>query len=133
MIPKWTSALIKGEALYINGDGETSRDFCYVDNAVQANLLAATVDNEEATNQVYNVAIGDRTTLNELYRIIAASLRRIGPIPPEKIVYRDFRNGDVRHSQAEIQKAKTLLGYEPSHHIRDGLNEAMAWYSHKQG
>jgi UDP-N-acetylglucosamine 4-epimerase len=129
VIPKWTAALIKGEDVFINGDGETSRDFCFVDNAVQANLLAATTQNPEALNQVYNVAVGECTTLNELY----AELRRLlGPRYPHlegaKPVYRDFRAGDVRHSLADISKAAARLGYAPTHRIGQGLELAMPWY-----
>jgi UDP-N-acetylglucosamine 4-epimerase len=129
VIPKWTAAMIKNEPVWINGDGETSRDFCYITNAVQANLLAATTANLEATNQVYNVAVGDRTTLNDLFETIRATLEsRFSYLQGFKPNYRDFRAGDVRHSLADIAKAKTLLGYEPSHRIKDGLVEAMDWY-----
>ena len=129
VIPKWTASLIAGNPVYINGDGETSRDFCYVANAVQANLLAATTANEEAIGQVYNVAVGDRTTLNDLYFHLRDNLAsRYPALRDAQPVYRDFRAGDVRHSQASIDKAQTLLGYQPSHRIRDGLAEAMAWY-----
>ena len=129
VIPKWIAALIKNETVYINGDGETSRDFCYIDNAVQANLLAATVTNAEATNQVYNVAVGDRTSLNDLYQNLRENLAKHYPHLNEVApVYRDFRAGDVRHSLADISKAKTLLGYQPTHKIGEGLKEAMQWY-----
>jgi UDP-N-acetylglucosamine 4-epimerase len=129
VIPRWTAALTSGKPVIINGDGETSRDFCYVANAVQANLLAATTNNPEAINQVYNVAVGDRTTLNELFEHLR---RLIAPFCPEatKAVpeYRDFRPGDVRHSQADIGKAATRLGYAPTHRLRDGLAAAAPWY-----
>jgi UDP-N-acetylglucosamine 4-epimerase len=129
VVPKWTSAMIHNEPVWINGDGETSRDFCYIANTVQANLLAATVDNDEATNQVYNVAVGDRTTLNDLFEAIRATLEpRFPHLKGFKPSYRDFRAGDVRHSLADISKARTLLGYEPSHRIQEGLVEAMDWY-----
>jgi UDP-N-acetylglucosamine 4-epimerase len=128
VIPKWISAMIKNEPVYINGDGETSRDFCYIDNTVQANLLAATVQDDTATNQVYNVAVSDRTTLNDLHGSIARALRAFGFTASKAPVYRDFRAGDVRHSQANIDKATRLLGYEPSHRITEGLVEAMSWY-----
>lgn len=124
VIPKWTASLVKGERVFINGDGETSRDFCYVANAVQANLLAATTANPDAVNQVYNVAVGGRTTLNDLYRLLCENLR-IDDAAPK---YRDFRAGDVRHSQADTSKARRLLGYEPSHDVRAGLAEAVPWY-----
>lgn len=129
VIPKWTAAMIKNEPVWINGDGETSRDFCYIANAVQANLLAATAAHPEAVNQVYNVAVGDRTTLNELFESIRATLEpRFPHLQDFKPKYRDFRAGDVRHSLADIAKAKTLLGYEPSHRIKEGLVAAMDWY-----
>ncbi|HHH38563.1 MAG TPA: Vi polysaccharide biosynthesis UDP-N-acetylglucosaminuronic acid C-4 epimerase TviC [Sedimenticola sp.] len=129
VIPKWVAGLLAGEEVFINGDGETSRDFCYIDNTVQMNLLAATVDDPEATDQVYNVALNDRTSLNELFDAIQARLiqRRPG-LRPVRPVYRDFRAGDVRHSQADIGKAQRLLGYVPSHRIDEGLDQAMDWY-----
>jgi UDP-N-acetylglucosamine 4-epimerase len=129
VVPKWTAAMIRNEPVWINGDGETSRDFCYIANAVQANLLAATVDNEAATNQVYNVAVGERTTLNDLFEAIRSTLEpRFPHLKGFKPRYRDFRAGDVRHSLADISKARTLLGYVPSHRIKEGLVEAMDWY-----
>lgn len=129
VIPKWIASLISNIPVYINGDGETSRDFCYVANAVQANLLAATTENEQAVGQVYNVAVGDRTTLNDLYFHLRDNLAATVPdLQSAEPSYRDFRAGDVRHSQASIDKAQALLGYQPTHRIRDGLAEAMAWY-----
>ena len=129
VIPKWIDAIIKNEPFYINGDGETSRDFCYIDNTVQANLLAATTENPDAVNQVYNIALGDRTTLNQLYKQINFNLLPGYPhVQGVKPVYRDFRAGDVRHSLADISKATTLLGYQPTHRIGEGLKVAMAWY-----
>jgi UDP-N-acetylglucosamine/UDP-N-acetylgalactosamine 4-epimerase len=128
VIPKWTAALLDGETVYINGDGETSRDFCYIANAVQANLLAATVEDDDATNQVYNVAVGDRTTLNGLFASLRSNLAAHGVDPGVQPVYRDFRAGDVRHSQADIGKAVRLLRYAPTHRIEQGLQEAMSWY-----
>lgn len=129
VIPKWVAALIHGDEVFINGDGETSRDFCYIDNAVQANLLAATSTNPDATDQVYNVAVGDRTTLNQLFYeirgILSRGLPKLDGVEP---TYRDFRPGDVRHSLADISKARNLLGYEPTHRIGAGLEEAMSWY-----
>jgi len=128
VIPKWVGALIRNEELRINGDGETSRDFCYIANVVQANLLAG-LASPEAANQVYNVALGDRTTLNELYRMMRAELaQRFAHVDSHAPQYVDFRAGDVRHSQADISKAMTLLGYAPTHRIADGLEEAMNWY-----
>lgn len=127
VIPKWTAAMIKGEDLYINGDGETSRDFCYIDNVVQMNILAAVSPNE-AKNEVYNVAVGDRTTLNELYKAISVALENKGYSITGKLIYRDFRVGDVRHSQADISKAKNLLGFNPLYGINEGINLAVDWY-----
>jgi len=128
VIPKWTAALLKGDTVYINGDGETSRDFCYVANAVQANILAATTSNPEARNQVYNVAVGDRTTLNTLFRLVKKALSSNGVYALQQLEYRDFRSGDVRHSQADISKATRLLGLKPTHTLADGLAEAAPWY-----
>jgi UDP-N-acetylglucosamine 4-epimerase len=129
VIPKWIASMINNEEVFINGDGTTSRDFCYIENAIQLNLLAATTDNEEATNQVYNCAVGDRTSLNELCEHLRSNLaRQFSHLTDFKPTYRDFRPGDVKHSLADISKAKTLLGYEPSHRIGDGLKEAMNWY-----
>jgi UDP-N-acetylglucosamine 4-epimerase len=128
VIPKWAASLLQGEKVMINGDGETSRDFCYVDNAVQANILAATAA-DEGINQVYNVAVGERTTLNELFSQIRDKLAL--QFPELKHVapgYREFRAGDVRHSQADISKVQELLGYQPTHRIGEGIAEAMEWY-----
>jgi UDP-N-acetylglucosamine 4-epimerase len=128
VIPKWISSLIKGEPVYINGDGETSRDFCYVANAVQTNLLAATAENPDAVNQVYNVAVGDRTTLNILFGLLRENLLAHGVSPDVQPTYRDFRTGDVRHSQAATDKAQSRLGYAQSHRLGDGIRDAMPWY-----
>lgn len=130
VIPKWTAALLKGETVFINGDGETSRDFCYVANAVQANILAATTQNPEARNQVYNVAVGDRTTLNTLFGLLRENLLAHGVSPDVQPTYRDFRAGDVRHSQAATDKAQLLLAYAHSHTLAQGVAEAMPWYAH---
>lgn len=129
VIPKWISSMIKDEPIYINGDGETSRDFCFIENVRQMNLLAATSENLEAANQVYNVAVGDRTTLNQLYEQLQLNLLPNYPhLQDAQPVYRDFRAGDVRHSLADISKAASLLGYQPTHRIGDGLKVAMQWY-----
>lgn len=128
VIPKWTAAMIAGEDVHINGDGETSRDFCFVDNAVQANLLAATTTDKAARNQVYNVAVGDRTRLNQLFDSLKQALASNGVQCDKAPVYRDFRAGDVRHSQADIGKAQNLLGYAPTHTIQQGIAKAMPWY-----
>ena len=129
VIPKWFAGLIKDELLFINGDGETSRDFCYIDNCVQANLLAAVTENEAALNQVYNVAFGERTTLNQLFQLIKK--RVVLEFPNAKDVvprYREFRPGDVRHSLADISKAADFLGYKPEFSVRSGLEKAAEWY-----
>jgi len=129
VVPKWVSSMIHNEPVYINGDGETSRDFCYIDNVIQVNLLAATSQQVDAANQVYNVAVGDRTSLNQLFEAIRAILAPQFPhLSDAKPVYREFRAGDVRHSLADISKAQTRLGYAPTHRIGEGLSEAMAWY-----
>lgn len=128
VIPKWTAAMIEGADVFINGDGETSRDFCFVDNAVQANLLAATVQDVAARNQVYNVAVGGRTTLNNLFEALRAALGANGVQYAAPPTYRDFRSGDVRHSQADIAKAQRLLGYVASHDLKAGVLQAMPWY-----
>jgi UDP-N-acetylglucosamine 4-epimerase len=129
VIPQWVSALIKNQTLYINGDGETSRDFCFIDNVVQANLLAALADSPEAVNQVYNVALNERTSLNQLYDMMHSLLLEQFPhLQEHRPQYVDFREGDVRHSQADISKAGKLLGFEPTHRIDEGLKQAMDWY-----
>lgn len=129
VIPKWVASMIKNEPVYVNGDGETSRDFCYIDNVIQANLLAATRQNSDAANQVYNIAVGERTSLNQLFEAIRVNLvARFPHLANARPVYRDFRAGDVRHSLADISKARTLLGYAPTHRIGEGLAEAMDWY-----
>lgn len=127
VIPKWTAAMIEGEDVFVNGDGETSRDFCFIENTVQMNILAACA-NDQAKDQVYNVAVGDRTTLNDLYNSIASSLKRNDIDVKNQPVYRDFRAGDVRHSQADISKAKQNLGYDPKFNIGEGIDKAMPWY-----
>jgi UDP-N-acetylglucosamine 4-epimerase len=128
VIPQWVAALIRNQVLRINGDGETSRDFCYIDNVVQANLLAA-MASPEAVNQVYNVALNERTSLNGLYAMMRDLLRaRFPHVDAHAPEYVDFRRGDVRHSQADIGKAAALLGYAPTHRIGEGLRQAMDWY-----
>ena len=127
VVPKWTSAMLKNEDVFINGDGETSRDFCFIENAVQANLLSA-VAKDDAKNQVYNVAVGDRTSLNDLFEAIKAALAANGKYYDRSAVFRDFRAGDVRHSQADITKASANLGYQPDYRISDGITKAMPWY-----
>jgi UDP-N-acetylglucosamine/UDP-N-acetylgalactosamine 4-epimerase len=129
VIPKWMAGMISNTPVYINGDGETSRDFCYIENAVQANLLAALTEKDEALNQVYNVAVGDRTTLNELFELIRSGLVADFPhLADYRPDYREFRAGDVRHSLADISKAERLLGYKPIHRIADGIKSTLDWY-----
>lgn len=129
VIPQWTASLLKNKPVYIFGDGETSRDFCYIANVIQANLLAATTSSTEAVDQVYNIAVGERTTLNQLFNSIHSILQKnrlsFKTAVPE---YKDFRPGDVRHSLADIGKAQKLIGYMPTHRINEGLEEAMQWY-----
>lgn len=129
VIPKWISAMLKNETIYINGDGETSRDFCFVANVVQANLRAATTDNPKAFNQIYNIAASKRTTLNELFELLRSRLApKFAHVKDVKPTYRDFQKGDVRHSHADISKARELLGYNPTHDVEAGLTEALDWY-----
>jgi UDP-N-acetylglucosamine 4-epimerase len=129
VIPKWIAAMLRREPVQINGDGETSRDFCYIANVVQANLLAATTAEPAAVNQAYNIAVGERTTLNELFRLLEAGLRkRDASLAVPAPIYQDFRPGDVRHSHANISKAMRLLGYAPTHRIGEGLEVAFDWY-----
>lgn len=129
VIPRWVDTMLRGKAVVIHGDGETTRDFCYVSNVVQANLLAASVDEPAAINQVYNVAVGGRMSLNALYETLRSLLGQRHPhrtfVAP---IHEDFRPGDVRHSQADISKAGRLLGYEPAYDVRTGLMEALPWY-----
>ncbi|MFC6382322.1 NAD-dependent epimerase/dehydratase family protein [Psychrobacter glacincola] len=127
VIPKWTAAMIAGDEVYINGDGDTSRDFNFIENAIQANILAATA-NSNAKNQVYNVAVGGRTTLNTLFKALQENLITNGIDYNQVPVYRNFREGDVRHSQADISKIQTRLGYDPQFNIIQGIGKAMPWY-----
>ena len=126
VIPKWTAALIDEEQVFINGDGETSRDFCFIDNVVQMNILAAT--SGLTSSEVFNVALNDQTTLTQLYDLLRDNLAKYGVERSAKPEYRDFRAGDVRHSRADITKAETLLGYAPQYNIGQGLALAMPWY-----
>lgn len=127
VIPRWIAAMQEGEPVQINGDGETSRDFCYVANVVQANILAALADGP-GQNQVYNVAAGERTSLNDLFQALKLGLAKHGIFYDGDPIYRDFRPGDVRHSLADIGKAERLLGYVPSHTFAAGIQEALGWY-----
>jgi UDP-N-acetylglucosamine/UDP-N-acetylgalactosamine 4-epimerase len=129
VIPRWVRSLLTGEQVEIYGDGETSRDFCYVQNVVQTNLLAALTQRTEALNQVYNIAVGDRTSLNQLFTLMRDLLAAQGiPVQDARPTYQEFRPGDVRHSEANIWKAKQLLGYQPTHDLSAGLAEALPWY-----
>jgi len=128
VIPRWLYAIANNKNVYINGDGTTSRDFCYVENAVQANILAATSNNADVLNQIYNIAVGDRTSLNDLHQIITKEIKKCRDIRDLNPVYRDFRDGDVLHSQADISKAQKLLGYRPTHNIRSGIQSSISWY-----
>ncbi|MCQ8869369.1 NAD-dependent epimerase/dehydratase family protein [Vibrio splendidus] len=130
VIPKWTASMIRGEEVFINGDGDTSRDFCFIENTVQANILAATAK-DEARDEVYNVALGDRTTLSQLYLHISQSLEKQGIKSKSNLLYREFREGDVRHSQANISKIVNSLGYKPTVRVEDGVFKAMPWYIDK--
>lgn len=129
VIPNWAKAIRTNQPCMINGDGETTRDFCYVDNVVQANIFAGMTSNSEAINQVYNVAYGERTSLNTLHQLLTQEISALDAnVVPQEPIYRDFRKGDVRHSLADIGKAKRLLGYSPQFSVREGLNVAMKWY-----
>jgi len=129
VIPKWIASILNNDDVFINGDGETSRDFCYIDNTVQMNLLAALAENGEATDQVYNVAVNDRTSLNQLYQMIKSGLSKsVVGLESRGPIYRDFRAGDVRHSQADISKSQTMLGYSPTHKISQGMDATISYY-----
>lgn len=130
VIPRWIAAMIRNEKVYINGDGETSRDFTYIENAIQANLVAALASDGKAINQVYNIAVNDSTTLNELFEKLRSRLVSKYPhLLNFRPIYRDFRDGDVMHSLADIHKAASLLGYLPTHRIDEGLDTALDWYT----
>ena len=128
VIPKWINSLIDKKKVYINGDGKTSRDFCYVSNVVQANLKAALTQNTKALNQDYNIAFGDKTSLNKLFELIKSELKITPDVEP---IYKDFREGDVRHSHADIRKAKKNLGYKPEHSIYEGIKKTVSWFKHE--
>ncbi len=129
VIPKWIAAMMRNEPVQIHGDGETTRDFCYVANVVQANLLAATVPTSGTMGGIYNVAVCARTSLNQLYALLRGKLLAAYPhLRDSRPVYGHFRAGDVRHSEADISKAEHSLGYKPSHTVAQGLSEALDWY-----
>ncbi len=127
VIPKWISSLIRGEQIFINGDGETNRDFCFVDNAVQANLLAATAE-KSAANQIYNVAVGEKTSLLQLFSLLRDALAAYHVNYEQRPNFRDFRNGDIKYSLADINLAKKNLGYLPEYLVNTGVEKAMSWY-----
>lgn len=134
VIPQWIAGMMQAQPICIYGDGETARDFCYIDDVVQANVLAATTESQAALNQVYNIAVGGRTTLHELFGMICALLEpRYPHLRGLRPLYRDFRAGDVRLSQADIGKARRLLGYEPRWSVRAGLDRAIDWYAANLG
>ena len=129
VIPKWVDSLLTGEEVYINGDGETSRDFTYIDNVIQMNILSGLTDNPEAFGEAFNVAVGGRNTLSELYLLINKELNiHIESFDKKEAIHRDFREGDIRHSNADISKAEKIVGYEPTHDIYQGMEEAIEWY-----
>lgn len=127
VIPKWILAMIKGDDVVINGDGETSRDFCFIQNTVQMNILAATAP-DDAKNEIYNVALGDRTSLNELFSMIKSNLKSRGMCADSDLKFSHFREGDVRHSEADISKAQNRLGYAPIFRLKQGIKIALDWY-----
>ena len=129
VIPKWIKAILENKEVLIYGDGETSRDFCYIDNVIQANILAALTTEENSLNQIYNIALNDQTSLLDLYKLISGAISEIDPsinIPDP--IYKDFRAGDVAHSKADITKAKELLKYDPTHRVKEGIKETVTWY-----
>lgn len=128
VIPKWTAAMIAGEDVVINGDGSTSRDFCFIENTVQANILAATAPSD-AQNQIYNVAVGGRTDLNQLFSSIQQALAENQVSYKKSPIYKDFRAGDVLHSQADVSKIENLLHYHADFNIEAGISKAMPWYT----
>ena len=129
VIPTWTLSMLQGKTIFINGDGETSRDFCYIKNVIQANILAA-LSNDFKSHEVFNIAVGERNSLNSLYSLIISSLKKVGISYEEDPTYRDFREGDVRHSEASISKAQSELGYHPEYTLKTGLNDWIDWYVH---
>ena len=133
VIPKFIDQFLKGEAPTINGDGSFSRDFTYIDNVLQMNYLAMTTTKAEAINQVYNTAVGDRVSLLEMTNQIKKGLTHYDPsIADIELIFGPFREGDIPHSQASIEKAKKLLGYQPSHNFQQGLESSLAWYYKNQ-
>ena len=129
VMPKWISQMLHGEDVYINGDGETSRDFTYIDNVVQMNIISGMTTNKDAFGQSYNTAAGGRETLNNLFKAIKKGIEsNIQNLDIPQPIYRDFRAGDIRHSNANIDKAKNIIGYNPTHTLEEGLVESIEWY-----
>lgn len=129
VIPKWINNVLQGKEIEIYGDGETSRDFCYIDNVIQANILATFTKNIEAKGEIFNIAVNDQTSLNKLINLIIQNIKEINPSAKKaNLVYKDFRLGDIRHSRADITKAKNLLEYKPTHTIQEGIKETIQWY-----
>ena len=129
VIPKWINNIINNKKIEIYGDGITSRDFCYIDNVIQANILATFNKTKKGNCEVYNIAVGHQTSLNSLFDLIKSSVEEKDPsIMVEKPIYKDFRAGDMRHSQANISKAKKLLGYTPNYKVKEGIKETVSWY-----
>lgn len=131
VIPNWIGKLLKKESIQINGDGTTSRDFCFIENVIQINILAACSE-EGVKDNVFNVALGDRTSLNELKDMIIAAISENGVVCCSEVQYMPFRKGDVKHSQADISKAQELLGYRPTHKIEDGIKETVSWFLNRK-
>lgn len=131
VIPKWIYQMIKNEKIYINGDGTTSRDFCFINNVVHANILAAKKKSNEEITQVYNIAVGESTTLNKLYQILRMELSELGVNTKSTLAYREFRPGDMLNSMADISKAYKYLKYVPSHSLVEGIKNTLPWYLHK--
>jgi UDP-N-acetylglucosamine 4-epimerase len=129
VIPEWVGAIMNNQDVFINGDGSTSRDFTFIDNVIQANILSATSKNPDAINKIYNIAAGERTTLTELFQFISKNVQAAEPgMQPKEAIFRDFRDGDVKHSLADISRAKFYLGYEPTHNVEQGVQAAVDWY-----
>ncbi len=134
VIPKWCNAVIKGENIYIYGDGKTTRDFCYIENTVQATLLAATTGNKDAYGSVFNIAFSQQITLDQLYLSIRDDLsEELGRRLQSEPVYTDFRPGDIRHSLADISKARNVLGYHPRYSVEEGLRKYAKWFVRNLG
>lgn len=133
VIPKWIKNILNNKNIEIYGDGETSRDFCYIENAIQANIIAALCKNEIAKGQVYNISVGGQTSLNKLFSMIHKNIEKtVGKKIDINPIYKNFRPGDIRHSRADISKAKKLLNYNPTHKVEEGIKETISWYIDKK-